>query len=97
MALPVPRAALGTIGMLDVPACPLGAAAGAALALLMLGDTEPSWPAAGAAEVQPWGTESMPTEVARPTPAATSTLLILGAAKGPGAEPNPLPADNPHE
>ena len=97
MPLPVPRAAFGTIGIPDVPAGPLGATSGAALmpALLELGTAEPIWPNAGATEVQPWGTESMPTEAARPTPAVTSTLLILGPAQKPVPGPKPLPTASP--
>lgn len=99
MALPVPRAALGIIGMPPVPVGPPGmagvspATAGSAV-ILALGNTELNDD--GAAEVQLCGTESRPIEAARPAPAATWTLPMLGAAKKPVPELKPLPAANPN-
>jgi hypothetical protein len=101
MALPVPRAALGTIGMPGVPAGPPAVAAGSPASsamILALGKIDPAWlDEDGAAEVQLCGTESMPTEAARPAPAATCTLPMLGAAKKPVPELKPLPTANPSE
>lgn len=100
--LAFPRAALGIIGMLLEPAGPLGragdsAAAGSAV-ILALGSDAPSWLIdEGAAVVQLCGTESRPTEAARPAPAATWTLPMLGAAKSPPPELRPLPTANPSE
>jgi hypothetical protein len=87
---PVPRAELGAIGSpLGVPPGPPGVTGGIAL-VLVAGNAELTWLKAGAAEVQPCGTESMPSEAARPTPALTA-LFIPGAAKPPVPELKPLP------
>ena len=92
--LPVPRVALPSIGIpLGVPPGPPAATAGAAV-VLMPGSAEPTWLNAGADEAQLCGTDSMPTEAARPTPAVT-VLLIPGAAKTPVPEPKPLPSVYP--
>ena len=94
--LPVPRAALDTNGIPPgVPPGPPAATAGAALALAP-GSAEPTWLNAGAAEAQLCGTDIMPTEAARPTPAATSILPIPDAPKTLAPEPKPLPAANPN-
>src|SRR5208283_1985045 len=93
--LPVLRVALPGIGIpLGVPPGPPVAAAGAALALAP-GSAEPTWLNAGAAEAQPCGTESMPSEVARPTLAVTAVLPIPGAPKALVPEPKPSPTANP--
>lgn len=93
--LPVPRVALPSIGIPPgVPPGPLAATAGAALPL-MPGSAEPTWLNEGAAEVQLCGTESMPSEAARPTLALT-VLLIPGAPKTPVPEPKPLPSVYPN-
>lgn len=99
--LPDPRAALGIIGTPLEPGAPgtagasLAAAAGSPV-ILALGNDAPSWLiCAGAAVVQLCGTESMPTEAALPAFAATCTLPMLGAAKSPVPEPNPLPTAYP--
>ena len=92
---PVPRCALPSIGIpLGVPPGPPVATAGAALALAP-GSAEPTWLNAGAAEAQLCGTESMPSEAARPTFAVMATLPISGAAKTPVPELKPLPSAYP--
>lgn len=92
---PVPRCALPSIGIPPgVPPGPLAATAGAALPL-MPGSAEPTWLNAGAAEVQLCGTDSMPTEAARPTPAVT-VLPIPGEPNMPVPEPAPLPSVYPN-
>ena len=89
------RCALPSIGIPPgVPPGPLAATAGAAL-LLTPGSAEPTWLNAGADEAQLCGTESMPSEAARPTFAVMATLLISGAAKTPVPELNPLPSAYP--
>jgi hypothetical protein len=91
----VARCALPSIGIpLGVPPGPPAATAGAAL-LLMPGSAEPTWLNAGADEAQLCGTDSMPTEAARPT-AATWALLIPGAPKTLAPEPKPSPTANPN-
>jgi hypothetical protein len=93
--LPVLRDALPSIGIpLGVPPGPPAATAGAAL-LLMPGSAEPIWLNAGAAEAQLCGTESMPSEAARPTFAVMVKLPISGAAKTPVPELKPLPSAYP--
>lgn len=90
---PVARVVLGSIGIpLSAPSGPAGTA-GVALALAA-GNAEPTWLNAGAAEAQPCGTESVPSEAARPTPAVTWALPV--PAKAPLPEPNPLPSDSPN-
>ena len=80
---------------LGVPPGPPGAAAGVALALVP-GNAEPTWLNAGAVEAQLCGTESMPSEAARPTPAVTWALPIPGTPKTLVPEPKPLPTANPN-
>ena len=68
---PVARVALGSIGIpLSMPTGSPGDTAGVALTLVP-GNAEPTWLNAGAAEAQLCGTESVPSEAARPTPAVT--------------------------
>lgn len=94
--LPVLRVALPSIGIpLGVPPGPPAATAGAALPL-MPGSAEPTWLNAGADEAQLCGTDSMPTEAARPTPAATWALLIPDEPKTLVPEPKPSPTANPN-
>src|ERR1700729_1747803 len=95
--LPVLRVALPSLGIPPgVPPGPPVAAAGAALALAP-GSVEPTWLNSGAVGAQLCGTESMPSEAARPTPAVTWTVLIPpGAANTPVPEPKPSPTANPN-
>ena len=95
--MPAPRAALelASIGIpLGMPPGPPAMTAGVALALAA-GSAEPTWLSAGAAEAQLCGTESMPSEAARPTFAVMFTLPISGAAKAPGPELKPWPSAYP--
>ena len=69
--------------------------AGVALTLVA-GNAEPTWLKAGAAEAQLCGTESVPSEAARPTPAVTWALPTPGAPKTPVPEPKPLPSVDPN-
>jgi hypothetical protein len=89
---PVPRIALDAIGIpLGMPPGPPGVTAGAAL-MLVAGNAEPTWLKAGAADAQLCGTDSMPSEAARPT---LATLPISGAAKTPVPELKLLPSAYP--
>lgn len=93
--MPIPRVALASIGIPpSVPPGPLGMTAGVAAALVT-GNVEATWLNAGAAEAQLCGTESMPTEAARPTPAVTA-LLMPGAPTTPVPAPKPLPTADPN-
>ena len=93
---PVPRIALAAIGIpLGMPPGPPGVTAGAAL-MLVAGNAEPTWLKAGAADAQLCGTESMPSEAARPAFAVMATLPISGVAKTPVPEPKPLPSADPN-
>lgn len=73
-----------------------GAAAGVALTLVA-GNAEPTWLNAGAVEAQLCGTESMPSEAARPTPAVTWAVLIPDMPKTLVPGPKPLPTANPND
>jgi hypothetical protein len=79
----------------SVPPGPPDMTAGVALALVT-GNAGATWLNAGAAEAQLCGTESMPTEAARPTPAVTAALPMPGAPKAPVPEPKPLPSVDPN-
>lgn len=69
-----------------------GATAGVALTLVP-GSSEPTWLNAGAAEAQLCGTDSMPSEAARPTPADTAAFPIPGVP----SMPVPLPSADPND
>ena len=78
-----------------MPPGPLGVTAGVAptpLAPDSVGATELN---AGAAEAQLGGTESIPSEAARPAFAVTAKLPISGAAKTPVPGLKPLPSAYP--
>jgi hypothetical protein len=68
---------------------------GVAPSPLAPGIAEAAWLKAGAAEVQPWGTDNTPSEAARPTFAVAATLPISGAAKTPVPGLKPLPSAYP--
>lgn len=57
---------------------------------LAAGSAEGTWLNAGAAEVQPWGTDSTPSEAARPALAVTAASPIPDELKAPVPEPTPL-------
>ena len=84
-----------------VPGYAALAAANAGVALTpALGMTEETWLNAGAAEAQPCGTDSTPSEAARPTLAVIAALLILAEPipaepNAPVPEPIPLPIAEP--
>jgi len=91
----MPRIALGSIGIpLSMPSGPAGTA-GIALTLVA-GNAEPTWLKAGAAEAQLCGTESVPSEAARPIPAVTWALPTPDAPKVPVPGLKPLPSVNPN-
>jgi hypothetical protein len=69
-------------------------AAGVALTLLA-GNADETWLNAGAAEVQPCGTDNAPSDAARPTPAVTAAFPIPPEPNTPVPEPIPLPRLDP--
>ena len=73
-----------------------GATAGVAPSPLAPGKVEAVWLNAGAAEVQPWGTDNMPSEAARPALAVTAASPIPDALKAPVPEPTPLLSVDPN-
>ncbi len=72
---------------------PVSAATGAPT-LLAGNDAADTWLNAGAAEAQLCGTDSTPSEAARPTPAVTA-LFMPAELNAPVPEPNPLPSSDP--
>jgi len=93
--LPVLRVALPSIGIpLGVPPGPPVAVAGAALALAP-GSAEPTWLTAGAFGAQLCGTESMPSEAARPAVAVTEVPPMPGELNAPAPEPTPVLITDP--
>jgi len=56
------------------------------------GNAEATWLNAGAAEVQPWGTDNAPSEAARPAVAATT---VPGELNAPTPEPAPVLITDP--
>jgi hypothetical protein len=75
---------------------PPGTTGGVAPSPLAAGNAEATWLNAGAAEVQPWGTDNAPSEAARPTPAVTAVPPMPGELKAPAPEPQPLLSADPN-
>ena len=73
-----------------------GATGGVAPSPLALGKVEAVWLNAGAAEVQPWGTDNMPSEAARPALAVTAASPIPDELKAPVPEPTLLLSVDPN-
>ena len=73
-----------------------GAAGGVAPCPLAPGKAEAVWLNAGAAEVQPWGTDNTPSEAARPALAVTAASPIPDELKAPVPEPTPLLSVDPN-
>jgi len=59
------------------------------------GNAEATWLNAGAAEVQPWGTDNGPSEAARPAVAVTAVPPMPGELNAPAPEPTPVPIVDP--
>ena len=72
---------------------PVSAATGAPT-LLAGNDAADTWLNAGAADAQLWGTDSTPSEAARPTPAVTA-LFMPTELNAPVPVPSPLPSRDP--
>lgn len=80
----------GANGAVGLP----GPAGGVADNPLAPGMAEATWLKAGADEVQPWGTDSAPSEAARPTPAVTAPPMP-GVLRAPAPDPTPLLSTEP--
>jgi hypothetical protein len=77
--------------------CPPGTIGGAApIALAPPGTAEATWLKAGAAEVQPSGTDKAPSEAARPTFAVMTASPIPGEPMTPAPWAHPLPIADPN-
>jgi hypothetical protein len=91
--LPPPSAVLAS-GRPNGAPFPPGATGGVASNPLAAGIAEATWLKAGAAEVQPWGTDNMPSEAARPAPAVTA-FPIPTEPNMLVPEPTPPPSVDP--
>lgn len=60
-----------------------------------LGNAEATWLNAGAAEVQPWGTDIAPSDAARPAVAVTAVPPMPGELNAPAPEPTPVLISDP--
>jgi len=60
------------------------------------GNAEATWLNAGAAEVQPWGTDNAPSEAAWPALAVTAVPPMPGELKAPAPEPKPVLIADPY-
>jgi hypothetical protein len=59
------------------------------------GNAEGTWLNAGAAEVQPWGTDIAPSDAARPALAVTAVPPKPGELNAPAPEPSPVLITDP--
>ena len=59
------------------------------------GNAEGTWLNAGAAEVQPWGTDIAPSDAARPVVAVTAVPPKPGELNAPAPEPTPVLITDP--
>lgn len=62
----------------------------------MPGNAEATWLNAGAAEVQPWGTDNAPSDAARPAVADTVAPPRPGELNALAPEPTPAPRADPY-
>jgi hypothetical protein len=60
-----------------------------------LGNAEATWLNAGAAEVQPWGTDNAPSDAARPAVAVMAVPPMPGELNAPAPEPTPVLITDP--
>ncbi len=84
-----PRAAVFAIGAPNGPAGAPGATGAEAPTSRAAGNAPGAWLNAGAAEVQPWGTDNTPSVAALPALAVTAVPPIPGEPKAPASEPSP--------
>jgi hypothetical protein len=91
-----PRPAIFAAGAPNGPAGPPGTTGGGAPSPLALGNAEATWLNAGAAEVQPWGTDNAPSEAARPAAAVTAAPPMPGELTAPAPELAPVLSADPN-
>ena len=84
-----PRAGVFANGAPNGPAGPLGATGGVGPSPPAAGNAEATWLYAGAAAVQPWGTDNAPSEAARPADAVTAAPPMPDELKALAPEPRP--------
>lgn len=77
------------IGAPNGAAGPLGTTGDLASSALPPGSAEATELNAGAAEVHPWGTDSTPSDAARPIPAVTAVPPVPAELNAPAPEPHP--------
>ena len=73
---------------------PAGTTGGIVPGPLPAGNAEATWLNAGAAEVQPWGTDNAPSEAARPAVAVTAAPPMPDELNAPAPEPTPMLSDD---
>ena len=91
-----PRPAIFAAGAPNGPPGPPGTTGGVAPSPLALGNAEATWLNAGAAEVQPWGTDNAPSEAARPAAAVTAVPPMPGELTAPAPELAPVLSADPN-
>ena len=91
-----PRPAIFAGGAPNGLAGPPGTTGGVAPSPLAPGNAEATWLNAGAAEVQPWGTDNAPSEAARPAVAVTAVPPMPGELTAPAPELAPVLSADPN-
>lgn len=91
-----PRPAIFAAGAPNGPVGPPGTTGGGAPSPLAAGNADATWLNAGAAEVQPWGTDNTPSEAARPAAAVTAAPPMPGELKAPAPELTPVLSGDPN-
>ena len=91
-----PRPAIFAAGAPNGAPGPPGTTGGGAPSPLAAGNAEATWLNAGAAEVQPWGTDNTPSEAARPAAAVTAGPPMPGELKAPAPELTPVLSGDPN-
>ena len=91
-----PRPAIFAAGAPNGAPGPPGTTGGVAPSPLPAGNAEATWLNAGAAEVQPWGTDNAPSEAARPAAAVTAVPPMPGELTAPAPELAPVLSADPN-
>ena len=91
-----PRPAIFASGGPNGAPGPPGTTGGVAPSPLPAGNAEATWLNAGAAEVQPWGTDNAPSEAARPAAAVTAVPPMPGELTAPAPELAPVFSADPN-
>ena len=91
-----PRPAIFAAGAPNGAPGPPGTTGGVAPSPLAAGNAEATWLNAGAAEVQPWGTDNAPSEAARPAAAVTAVPPMPGELTAPAPELAPVLSADPN-